>query len=320
MAQPNRREAIGLSAAMLAAGKLGGWKPALVLDNKGNTIAGDGDELCAAIRRGADLRIYTEFLYNEHVDTKSDNSEIVQEVSEFHITYLLDDRWAAGIMTQRQPIEPPIGFGPRPSMSLFLYNQNGRQAIARPYLDGIPPTGTPGPSPAPDVSQMPKNHMHDRWDGGTIAPSTNFTYDFERYQFFVRDDWHEVLSHGPDGTVVSGSAEAVGEASARGAEVKVAVRGLCAELADRPTEAMDHEVFVQAGWNYYHTGQKLFVAALHPLVRVAPAIPLAYHSRGWDLGWFMVRSDGYAARWMVDPYTLKFTKSDARYALRWFVR
>jgi len=33
-------------------------------------------------------------------------------------------------------------------MPFFLYNQNGQQAIARPFLDGVPPSGKPGPSPS----------------------------------------------------------------------------------------------------------------------------------------------------------------------------
>ena len=35
--------------------------------------------LCDAIRRGADLRIYTELLFNEHIDTSSDCGEVVSE-------------------------------------------------------------------------------------------------------------------------------------------------------------------------------------------------------------------------------------------------
>jgi hypothetical protein len=95
---------------------------------------------------------------------------------------------------------------------------------------------------------------------------------------------------------------------------------LCAELAEDPGEAIDDEVFIQAGWIYNHTRTKQFSAALHPLVRVAPAIPVRYRSGNWDFGWLMVGTDGRAARWLVDPYTLKFSKSDTQYGLRWFVR
>jgi hypothetical protein len=54
-------------------------------------------------------------------------------------------------------------------------------------------------------------------------------------------------------------------------------------------------------------------------VRVRPAIPLRYTSRGWDFGWLMARTDGHVARWLCDQYTLTFHKSEARYAIRWFV-
>ena len=321
---------MGLSAAALLGSSRGfssvkpsngkGWKSVLILDNERKRVSGSEQELAIAIRRGADLRIYTEFRYNEHVDTKSENREIVQEVSEFHVTYLVEDRWAAGIMTQRQPIEPPTGFGPRPSMSFFLYNQNGQQAISRPYLDGLPAIGMLGAAPVADHSAMPKYHQQDSWDAGTNAPSQNFIYDFERFQYWVRDEWREVFSHTADGTPVSGSLAALTDEFAQGAEVKIAVRGLCADLSEDPEQAVDHEVFAQCGWCYYHTGQKLFASGVHPLVRVAPAVPLRYRSKNWDFGWLMARTDGFVARWLVDPYTLKFSKSHAQYALRWFVR
>ena len=112
------------------------WKSVLELDTNRNRKNGSAEDLAAAIRNAADLRIYTEFLHNEHIDVKSDSDERIREVAEFGITYLLEDSWSAGIMNLRQPIELPVGFGPRPSMSFFLYNQNGQQAIARPHLDG----------------------------------------------------------------------------------------------------------------------------------------------------------------------------------------
>lgn len=296
------------------------WTTALALNAKREPISGSADGLAAAIRRGADLRIYTEFRHNEHIDTKSDNPELIQEAADFRVTYLLDNRWVAGIMSLRQPVDLPDGFGPRPSMSYFLYNQNGQQAVARPHLDGAPPSGEPRPSPVDDHSAMPKYHQHDNWDSATNAPSSNFIYDFNTYRFCVSDDWEEVLSHTADGEVVSGSIDALAEQFARGREFKVGIEGLCADLADDPASAPAHEVFAHIGPGYYYTGRKLFLAETHPLVRVRPAIPLAYSSRGWDFGWLMPRTDGFVARWLVDPYTLKFHKSDGRYAIRWFVR
>ena len=136
------------------------------------------------------------------------------------------------------------------------------------------------------------------------------------YRFWVRDDWEEVLAHDAGGKVLSGSVDALARAFDRGREVKAGIGGLCADLGDGP----EHEVFVQAGSSYYYTGRGLFLCGSHPLVRVRSAIPLAYRSRGWDFGWLMLRTDGKAARWLVDPYTLKFRKSEDRYAIRWFVR
>src|SRR5262249_40580421 len=82
----------------------------------------------------------------------------------------------------------------------------------------------------------------------------------------------------------------------------------------------EHEIFVHVGSCYYYTKRKQFMAASQPVVRVKPGIPMRYESKGWDFGWLMPRSDGFVARWLVDPYTLRFRKSRGRYAMRWFVR
>jgi hypothetical protein len=296
------------------------WKCILVLDNKRRVVSGTAEALAAAIRRGADLRIYTEFRHNEHIDTKSDNPELIKEVADFRITYLLDDHWVAGIINLRQPIDLPNGFGPRPSMSFFLYNQNGEQAIARPYLDGEPATGKTGPSLPDDHSDMPKYHQFDAWDSGTNAPSSNFAYDFETYRFWVCDNWEEVYSNNADGKVISGSIELLADAFAQGQEVKVGINGLCDDLTNGPGPVMNHEVFIQCGSCYYYTERKQFMAASQPVVRVNPAIPLRYKSREWDFGWLMPRSDGHVALWLVDPFTLKFHRREGKYAIRWLVR
>lgn len=296
------------------------WREAMVLDQKRQVISGTNEALAAAIRRGADLRVYTEFRHNEHVDPKSTNRELIREVTDFRVTYLLDDRWVAGVINLRQPISLPDGFGPRPSMSFFLYNQNGDQAIARPFLDGGPTPGKMGPAPLDDHSDMPKYHQLDAWDTGTNAPSSNFVYEFEIYRFMVCDDWQEVCAHDANGRVTSGSVDALAEEFSRGREVKVAIRGLCDDVAPAGVAGPGHEVFVHCGSCYYYTEQKQFMAASHPAVRVQPEIPLRYQSKGWDFGWLMPRSDGHVARWLLDPYTLKFNRSDRRHAMRWFVR
>jgi hypothetical protein len=316
------------------------WRCVLELDSRRNVTGGSPAVLCDAIRRGADLRIYTEFIHNEHIDPASESRELIREVSEFRVTYLVEDRWCAGIMTLRQPISLPDRFGPRASMSFFMYNQDGQQAIARPYLDGGLATGPIGPAPLDDWSAYPKYHQQDGWDAGTNAPSSNFVYDFEIYRYYVCDDWCQTLEHDAEGRVVSGSADALAEAFEHGAEIKVAIRNLCADasaaasaalstrlstrlstsLAPDPARLLDHEVFIQVGPGYYYTEQKLFIAGTHPLVRVKPGIPMRYESRGWDFGWLMPRTDGRVAMLLYDPYTLREQRRAGCYAIRWFVR
>ncbi len=292
------------------------WKCVLQLDHRRQVTDGSDSELVAAIARGADLRIYTEFRHNEHIDTASSNPELIREVAEFRTTYLLDRRWAAGIMTLRQPVELPAGFGPRPSMSFFLYNQDGQQAIARPYLDGAPAPATKGPSPLDDHRDMPRYHQHDNFDAGTNAPSSNFVYDFERFRYLVRDDWREVYACSSSGEVLAGSKSELVDAFAGGADVKVGIASLC----DQWNAAPAHEVFCHTHSGYYYTDQGMFIAATQPLVRVAPGIPLRYNSDGWDFGWALVRTDGHVAGLWCDPYTLQFRRTTDRRAIRWFVR
>jgi len=271
------------------------------------------------IHMGGDLRIGTEFVHNEHIDVRSDRAERVREVAEFGVTYLLEKRWAAGIMTLRQPVELPTGFGQRPSMSFFLYNQDGSQAVARPYLDGVPTQGSPGVSTPSGPADMPKYHAHENWDTETNAPSSNFTYDFDVFRYYVRDCWEEVLCHDADGWVQSGSVEALATAFSDGCAVKVGIAGLGSDLAGEHSSP-EHEVFVEVGSCYYYLDQRLFIAGSHPMVRIKAGIPLRYESGGWDFGWLVLRSDGVVVYRRCDPYTLGFEDGERRYAIRWFVR
>jgi hypothetical protein len=296
------------------------WNEVLRLNSERTISAGSSTDLCDAIRRGADLRIYTEFLHNEHIDPQSDCDERIREVAEFPCTYLLEHPWVAGIMTLRQPIALPDGFGPRPSMSFFLYNQDGQQAIARPHLDGRSVPTQPGASSPHEHTKMPKYHELDRWDDGTNSPSSNFIYDFDVFRFFVDDSWREVLSHEPDGAVISGSFDALEDAMACGYEIKLGIQGLCADFAGEPDEAAHHEVFIRTGSNYCYTEQKLFLAGTHPVVRAKPAVPLTYTERGWDFGWLLVRTDGFVEMLLYDPYTLTPYRQQGHFAVRWFVR
>jgi hypothetical protein len=67
------------------------WKCAYSLNNARRPLSGSEEELAAAIRRGADLRIYTEFGHNEHLDTTSKNPELIREVADFRVTYLAEN-------------------------------------------------------------------------------------------------------------------------------------------------------------------------------------------------------------------------------------
>ena len=297
-----------------------GWNCVLELNTERQTVAGSEKALADAIRRGCDLRVYTEFIHNEHIDVTSDSTERIREVAEFGVTYLLADSWTAGVMSLRQPVSLPDGFGPRASMSFFLYNQNGQQAIARPHLDGQQTTQDLGAPQIDNHIDMPKYHAQDSWDRQTNAPSQNFIYDFDLYRFYVRDEWREVLSHDAEGAVQSGSVHDLADAFSQGCEVKVGVRGLCGNLAEDSTPVVDHEVFVQTGSCYYYTAQQLFIAGTHPTIRVKPALPLVYTSRGWDFGWLMVRTDGLVVYRRCDPYTLAFEDITNHYVVRWFVR
>ncbi|MFO0868831.1 MAG: hypothetical protein U0935_07745 [Pirellulales bacterium] len=296
------------------------WRCALELDARRQVVAGSTAELVDRISRAADLRISTEFLHNEHIDVASPCSERILEVAEFGITYCIDQTWVAGIMSLRQPIELPVGFGPRPSLSLFLYNQDGTQAIARPYLDGGPANGQVGPAATPGPRNMSKYHVVDSWDAETNAPSQNFVYDFDRYRYCVLDSWREVLRHSADGTVISGSLDELVAAFAAGCAIKLGIRNLCDDLADASNHTLEHEVFVQGGSAYYYTERRLFLIGSHPLVRVRPSKPLRYASRNWDFGWLLLRSDGHVVYRRCDPYTLRFSDRVFQCPIRWFVR
>ena len=54
------------------------WKSVLELDSGRNITSGSEKALNDAIRNGADLRVYTEFLHNEHIDVNSGNPEMCE--------------------------------------------------------------------------------------------------------------------------------------------------------------------------------------------------------------------------------------------------
>lgn len=293
------------------------WKLVQELDSRRQLIDGASERLTDAIRRGADLRIGTAFRHNEHIDITSSNNEIIQEVMDFRVVYLLENRWVAGIQNLRMPVSLPDGFGPRASMSFFLYNQDGMQGIARPYLDGLKESGKRGSSAVDPHSEMPKYHEYKSWDAGTNAPSSTFAYDFEYFRYFVRESWEEVLSHDAAGNVTGGGLEELANGVNSGREVKIAVQGLCDNLGEN--EGVPHEVFLHLGACYYYTESRMLMASANPVVRSRARIPLEYASGEWDFGWILPRTDGHVAYWMCDPYTLSFERQTKKHAIRWFL-
>lgn len=294
----------------------------LELDINRNVVAGSPEQLREAIRKAGDLRVYTEFRHNEHIDIFSDNPEMIREVSDFPATYLIDNRWTAAVMTLRQPVSLPDRFGGRASMSFFMYNEDGRQAVARPYLEEemiVPKVETDEPVYQGPGCDETKWHEGGRYDEDTNAPCNNFIYDFYSYKFLVNDDWEEVLSHDAEGNILSGDPRKLDEASSPGKELKVAIRGVCDGLWGEEN-MMDHELFIQTGPHYFYSETGYMVAETRPFVRIKPAIPMRYESHNWDFGWAIVRSDGHVAGLYYDPYTLKPQRTFTRHAMRWFVR
>ena len=290
------------------------WESVLELDSQRNIVGGSAEALRAAIQKAADLRIFTSFQHNEHIDTRSSNNDIIQEVSDFPCTYLIDGRWTSAMMTFRQPVQLPGAFGRRASMSFFMYNENGYQSIARPFLDG----GMFDPSVEETPVLAEKYHLMSSFDEDTNAPSSNFIYDFFSFRFMVNDCWEEICSVDENGSVLSGSPRDIEAASLDGCELKVGIDGVCDSLAGEKT--IPHTVFVQTGPHYFYHNEGVMVAETRPFVRVKPEIPMQYASHNWDFGWNIVRSDGSVAGLYYDPYTLVPYRTQEKHAIRWFAR
>jgi hypothetical protein len=304
------------------------WSLALEIGPDRSVVSGSKTALAEAIGRGADLRVYTEFLFEEHIVPGGTGEASLQgpirEVIDFRETILVDGRHVGGITTQRQPLEPPFGFnGTQPRMSFFMYTSDGDQALAGLVFDGVPDAPPPGTRTVePPPSDMPKMGEQEHFDLGTSGPSRNFVYDMEVYRYFVRDDWEPVLAHDADGTVVAGSFDALEAAQIAGREIRVGIRDLNADVgrADSAQGPLPHEVFTPVGSGFLHTGPRIYAALTHPLVRVAPTDPLRYASGAWDVAWVFLRTDGAAVVRRVDPYTRAWQDRPARFGCRWFAR
>lgn len=302
------------------------WRCVLSLSRDRQVTSGHFTDLAAAIGRGADLRLYTEFLHEEHIAPGSPtpgindprNHGIIRESIDFRETILVDQTHVAGITLLRQPLEPTTGFnGLTPKMSFFMYNMTGEQSHANILLTPESPGGEAGTRKIIGQDpQVPKMSAQEMFDLDTAAPSRNFIYDMEMYRFFVRDDWTQLLSHDAAGRVLQGSIDAVEEAQIACREFKVGIRGLGEALGKGP----DHEIFTSVGSGFFHTGRRFHETLTHPLLRVAPAIPLKFGSRKWDLCWIALRTDGAATIRRLDPYTRLHEDLPAKLSCRWFVR
>ena len=125
------------------------WRNVLELTADRSVRSGSKESLAAAIGRGADLRMYTEFLFEEHIKPGGTDDERllgpIREVIDFRETILVDGRHVGAITTQRQPLEPPFGFnGSEPKMSFFMYTGDGDQALANLVFAGVDGAPWPG--------------------------------------------------------------------------------------------------------------------------------------------------------------------------------
>jgi hypothetical protein len=297
-------------------GDVNGWKCVYELNRSREVVAGSATDLASAVSRGADLRIYTTFDWVDHMGTEHPDQGVVEETIDLRVAYLLGDDRIAALTPLRYPADAGLGFGKEPSLSFYMYNQDGQFGIARPYFRAAERHGDP--RPRPDFG--PHYHVLDWHDAATPSPSHNAVYDFNCYRWLVRDDWREVLAHDEAGEVIDGSLDALVDAFRAGCSVKVAVRDLCSDLAEPGRPPVRHEVFVELGSMYYHRERGFHSGESLPLVRIAPAVPLRYAPSNWTFGWVLARTDGRMFHLNVDPYTREISRTSDRYAARWFVR
>jgi hypothetical protein len=291
------------------------WTCLLRLDEHRSVVSGSASELAAAVKRGADVRVYSTFDYGEHMSAPGSDVGLVQEMMNFGVTYWLEGGHFAGIQTTRYPANCSLGFGDYPSLSFFLVNDNGQAGIARPFLA---PRKSAGQG-ALVVAPAAKYHTLDSYDGDTCSPCENYVYEFGEYGYWVSERWEEVLAHDEQGQPTYGSLKELQDAFRAGCALKVGIRNLCADLAPPGQPGIEHEVFVEMGPIYNHEHQGFLGGESQPLVRVAPEVPLAYRSGNWNFGWLIPRTDGLVHQLIVDPQTREFVRTEGRFATRWFV-
>lgn len=292
-------------------------KPEVVLklDSKRRIVNGGTELLNKKIDSGGDLRISTGFLHNEHIDKSSNDNQLIIETSTFAETVMIDTKWSAFFMTLRQPVALRDGFGYPNSLSLFLYNQNGQQALARMVLNEIV-----NPAIEKSISECDpkKNHTINVLDNDTLGASKNFIYDFEFYNFIITDCYVEVYANTQDGTCVFGDIELLKEAYNEGRGIKIAMKGL-SNIMWEDTRHED-EIFIHCGSSYYYTKDKLMISNTLPFVSVPADIPLEYKSRGFRYCWVVARTDGRVEIRTYNPFDDIWETRSAHLSLRWFAQ
>ena len=283
------------------------WALALESAPDRSVRAGSKADLAVAIGRGADLRVYTEFLFEEHIvpggngDPSQDG--VIREVIDFRETILVGDGHVGAITTQRQPLEPPFGFnGTQPRMSFFMYTSDGDQALAGLVFGGVEGAPAPGERVVEEPpADMPKMGPQEFFDVGTSGPSRNFVYDMETYRYFIRDDWEEILAHDADGRVTAGSFDALEAAQMAGREIKVGILDLAADLATR-CRARPTPSSRRSGRASSTPGRGCTPRSPTRSSGSRPRIRCATGSGDWDVAWVFLRTDGHAVVRSIEPY------------------
>lgn len=289
------------------------WKKILKLNENRDVMEGSSMEMTKKLLAGADLRIGTAFYHDEHIDPLSTDHQLVEETSDFPQTIVLDSSWSAGIMTYRQPVSLKGGFGPGAYLSLFMYNLNGQQALARLALDTAI-----GYSDDDKNNELEKMSVQSVFDPDSLSPSKNFIYDFEYYEYLVGDTYEEVYANDRDGNCSFGSMDELAKAYRSGNRIKISIKGLLSFLHSQ-SQCMD-EVFVQCGCSYYYTRERLMITNTNPFVSLPASIPLVYTSKNLNYCWAIAQSDGKVTLRSFDPFTQKWTTQDACFPIRWFVQ
>ena len=286
----------------------------LEMDPQRNILSGSTAALNEKIKSGSDLRISTGFIHNEHIDPSSDDDQLIVETSTFAETVLIDGRWSAYFMTLRQPVGLPTGFGPSNALSLFLYNQNGQQAVARLIMD--PTESAEASTDVVDDAPFKKTHTINSFDAGTPGYSKNFIYDFESFRYLANDCYEEIFANDENGNCVFGSVKALEEAYAEGRAIKIAVSGISGVLWG-DTGHTD-EIYIHCASSYYYTKDRLMITNSLPFVSIPADIPLAYKPRSYRYCWMIARNDGRVEIRGFNPFDKKWNTCMTHLPIRWF--